>query len=194
MALRTKQKLLSDIEEVVKKLEYTFKRKPILIGGGALEYYGLRKTGHDWDFMISMEDYKALKTKEKYMKYFNTFGGKELDADGLSVDVDNTFSAVMKLDLDLAITMFQYRYDFFDSERLETLGDFKVMSLEHLLLLKALAASNSEGWDEGNEDYMIRKQRTDVDLILKGIVERKYKKGAWDNAISFNKPMRSLKL
>lgn len=190
MALRTEEALLSDIEEVVKNLKYTFKRKPILIGGGALEYYGLRKTGHDWDFMISMEDYKALKNVYE----LNTFGGKELDKDGLSVDVDNTFSEIMGLDLDLAITMFQYRYDFFDSERLETLGEFKVMSLEHLLLLKTLAASNSEGWDEGNEDYMIRKQRNDVDLIVKGIVERKYKKGAWDNAISFNKPIRSLKL
>ena len=47
MALRTEEALLSDIEEVVKNLKYTFKRKPILIGGGALEYYGLRKTGHD---------------------------------------------------------------------------------------------------------------------------------------------------
>lgn len=191
MALRNKEELLGEIEKVVKKLNYSFKKKPILIGGGALEYYGLRKTGHDWDFMISMEDYKALKAKNVHT--LNTFGGTEFDKDGLSVDVDNTFSEIIK-DLDLAITMFQYRYDFFDSETLETLGEFKVMSLEHLLLLKALAASNRDGWDEGYADAMIRKQRADVDLILKGIVERKYRKGAWDNAISFNHAIKFLKL
>ena len=33
---------------------------------------------------------------------------------------------------------------------------------------------------------MIAKQRRDMDLIIKSIVEHQYEKGAWDQAVSFN--------
>ena len=41
-----------------KKLHFT--QKPILIGGMAMEYYGLRKSGADIDLVICDEDYQAL--------------------------------------------------------------------------------------------------------------------------------------
>lgn len=181
--------LLDNINKEIQKLNYSFKKPPILIGGGAMEYYGMRKTGHDFDFMISMEDYEALRCLRKKM---NTFGGKEFDKDGLSTDVDNTFSAIDGLELDLAVTMFQYKYDFFDHNT-DQLGPYKVVSRENLLLLKTLAASNSEGWDPIYKKEMIQKQRTDVDLILKSIVEHQYKRGVWDSAISFNTPIKDIK-
>ena len=77
----------------------------------------MRKTRHDFDFMISMEDYRELKKKEKEL---NTFGGVKLDKDGLSTDVDNTFSSIDNLEIDLAVTMFQYRYDFSKGGQRET--------------------------------------------------------------------------
>lgn len=41
-----------------KKLHFT--KKPILIGGMAMEYYGLRKSGADIDLVVCDEDYQAL--------------------------------------------------------------------------------------------------------------------------------------
>lgn len=181
--------LLANIEEEMSKLNYNFKKPPILIGGGAMEYYKMRKTGHDYDFMISMEDFKALKALGKNL---NRFGGKEIDENGLSTDMDNTFSEIDGLEIDLAVTMFQFKYTFFDHNT-EMLGSYKVVSRENLLLMKALAASNNYGWDADFKQSMIEKQRRDVDLILKSIVENQYKKGDWDDAISFNTPSDQIK-
>jgi len=41
-----------------KKLYFT--KKPILIGGMAMEYYGLRKSGVDIDLVVCDQDYQAL--------------------------------------------------------------------------------------------------------------------------------------
>ena len=83
------------------------------------------------------------------------FGGKEIDEDGLSTDVDNTFSAIDGLEIDLAVTMFQYKYDFFDHNT-ETLGPYKIVSRENLLLMKTLAASNNYGWNPDFKQDMIK--------------------------------------
>ena len=41
-------------------LNFKFVNKPLLIGGKALEYYGIRKAGSDIDLVISIEDHKKL--------------------------------------------------------------------------------------------------------------------------------------
>ena len=54
-------------ETVVARLKDTglvFARKPIVIGGMAMEYYGMRKAGADIDLVIADEDYQIL--AEKY--------------------------------------------------------------------------------------------------------------------------------
>lgn len=38
------------------KLNYQFIEKPLVVGGMAMEYYGLRKSGHDIDLMATEED------------------------------------------------------------------------------------------------------------------------------------------
>ena len=45
-------------------LDYNFVNKPLLIGGKAMEYYGLRRAGLDIDLVIHNDDHKIL--KEKY--------------------------------------------------------------------------------------------------------------------------------
>ena len=85
---QTQTSLLENIEKEMKKLNYEFIKPPILIGGGAMEYYGMRKTGHDYDFMISIEDCNKLKSMGKHL---NTFGGTEIDSDGLSTDMTHLF-------------------------------------------------------------------------------------------------------
>jgi hypothetical protein len=45
------------------KLDFTFQAKPLLIGGKAMEYYGLRMAGKDIDFVIISQDYERLSHK-----------------------------------------------------------------------------------------------------------------------------------
>jgi uncharacterized protein YeaO (DUF488 family) len=45
----------------LEKLNYPFQDKPLLIGGMAMEYYGLRKSGNDIDLVISARDHANLK-------------------------------------------------------------------------------------------------------------------------------------
>ena len=45
----------------LEKLDYHFQDKPLLIGGKAMEYYGLRKSGDDIDLVISLRDHANLK-------------------------------------------------------------------------------------------------------------------------------------
>ena len=41
-------------------LGYEFRSRPLLIGGKAMEYYGLRKAGDDIDFVLAAEDHREL--------------------------------------------------------------------------------------------------------------------------------------
>lgn len=55
---------MSEVIEVLeKKLKLNdlhFMRKPILIGGMAMEYYGMRKSGADIDLVICDKEYQSL--------------------------------------------------------------------------------------------------------------------------------------
>jgi hypothetical protein len=47
----------------IQRLGYEFLDKPVIVGGLAMEYYGLRKHGDDVDFIITDRDYQRLKDK-----------------------------------------------------------------------------------------------------------------------------------
>lgn len=47
----------------IRKLGYEFLDKPVIVGGLAMEYYGLRKHGDDIDFIVTDRDYQRLKAK-----------------------------------------------------------------------------------------------------------------------------------
>ncbi|AJA47251.1 hypothetical protein CPAST_c11510 [Clostridium pasteurianum DSM 525 = ATCC 6013] len=48
------------LDDKLKQYNLTFTKKPILIGGMAMEYYGMRKSGKDIDLVICNEDYQLL--------------------------------------------------------------------------------------------------------------------------------------
>ena len=48
------------VKEAVLKSNLQFSSKPILIGGQAMEYYDIRKSGKDIDFVITDKDYQIL--------------------------------------------------------------------------------------------------------------------------------------
>lgn len=136
---------------------YTFLDKPILLGGMAMQYYNLRKSGHDLDIMISKRD------KDNFLKKgykLNLFGGKT------EVEIDATFTNIEGLDLDLVITLNQYDYEFLkrDSQSLEDNSDLLIISIENLLITKIFA----------NHYSPLEKHEEDVKLIIKWIEKNKY--------------------
>ena len=168
--------MLAKVRTEMLKLNYNFKKAPILIGGGAMEYYGMRTTGHDFDFIISREDATVL--KQSYG--LNHFGGKLFGPDGFCVDMDSTFTQIGGFEIDLAVTMFQYGYEYFVKNAVP-LEEYLVVSREDLLLMKCLAASNPIGW--ADLPTGISKQRADMDLIIESIHKAKY--GTFEGSVSF---------
>jgi hypothetical protein len=57
----------------LEKLAYRFQDKPLLIGGKAMEYYGLRKSGDDIDLVISLRDHTNL--KQQYPQHIKDLYG-----------------------------------------------------------------------------------------------------------------------
>ena len=113
-----------------------FQAKPVVVGGFAMEYYGLRKRGDDIDLIICNDDYQVL--AEKFPKH-----RKDMWADlGISVHGYELFRSIWKFD-----------YDFFASGATE-FGQCKVISFDKLFLMKVLAMNAAE------------KHKNDVDLIL----------------------------
>jgi hypothetical protein len=148
---------LNKVKNKLDQLDYKFIHKPILIGGVALEYYGIRKSIHDIDFIISQDDKKILIDLGYEL---NLFGGKT------EYDVDATFTNIKNLDIDLAVSMNQYKYDFFirNSKQIDN-ENVLICSLEDLLLLKVLASEYSHEI----------KHQVDVTLIIKAIERHNYK-------------------
>lgn len=101
-------------------LDYSFKHKPLLIGGKAKEYYGIRKAGKDIDFVIDEEDYSNLANKYPNNK-------KDLFGD----------LGIVIRGFEIWKTICLYDYQFLSENALE-LDSYKIISLERLLFLTAL--------------------------------------------------------
>jgi hypothetical protein len=103
------------------RLNFEFGSKPLLIGGRAMEYYGLRKSGNDIDFVITVEDYERL--SQKYPDHLKNLGGD------LGV-------CVYEFEIWKTICLFDYAFLSRDAIEKEA---YLIVSLEKLLFLKAIA-------------------------------------------------------
>lgn len=112
------------------KLNYKFKDKPLLIGGKAKEYYDIRKSGADIDFVVSEADYLGLSTK--YSKNL-----KDLYGD-LGVTI---------FEFEIWKTICLFNYDFLSDEAIEK-DEYKIISLEKLLFLTSLAIKKEKYLDD----------------------------------------------
>ncbi len=101
-------------------LDFTFTSKPLLIGGKAMEYYGLRKSGNDIDFVITAEDYQRLAAQ--YPNHLKDLGGDL----GVCVAAFEIWKSICLFD-----------YDDLGQGALE-IETCRIISLEKLLFLKAL--------------------------------------------------------
>ena len=108
------------------ELNYTFHTKPLLIGGMAMEYYQLRPSGDDIDFVITHNDYTAL--VQQYPDHTqDIFGDKGI--------------CVGKFEIWTSICLFDY-HDL--SPAAIEKPHYRIISLEKLLFLKALGMKESK--------------------------------------------------
>jgi hypothetical protein len=109
---------------------HTFIHKPLLVGGKAMEYYGLRKAGNDIDFLVSQGDYEAL--AKKYPDSLrDLYGDRE-------VKVGN---------FELWTCMRLFDYNFHKRNAIE-LENILVVSLDQLMLMKAIAYDVPQSADD----------------------------------------------
>lgn len=116
------------MNEVIKKLnvkidecKLKFTKKPLVIGGMAMEYYGLRKTGADIDLVICEKDYQELSKK-----YPDT--RKDIYGDlGVVIGIFEIWRSIALLD-----------YNFLKQGAIE-FDDVLMISLDKLLLMRVCA-------------------------------------------------------
>ncbi|MCA9380701.1 hypothetical protein KC678_00360 [Candidatus Dojkabacteria bacterium] len=135
---------MTNIKIDLSNLDYKFIQKPLLVGGKAKEYYEIRKSGIDTDLIVSSEDYESL--AEKYPANLkDLFGDK----------------GVIINDFEIWKTICLYDYDFLSEDATEV-DDYKIISIEKLTFLTALAIKK--------EKYL-----EDLKLLVDKVFEIKYK-------------------
>jgi len=126
------------------KLDFNFRHKPLLIGGKAMEYYGIRQAGKDIDFVIAADDHKRLVAQ--YPDHIKDLYG----------DI-----GVIEYEFEVWNTICTFDYEYLRAEAIEEDG-YLVVSIEKLLMLKAIAMKADE------------KYRRDVELIADYIRDKAY--------------------
>jgi hypothetical protein len=105
----------------LEKLDYQFQDKPLLIGGKAMEYYGLRSSGEDIDLVVSGRDHANL--RQQYPDHI-----KDLYGD----------LGICEFEFEVWNQICRYDYEELKDEAIEE-PTCLVISLERLLFLKTLA-------------------------------------------------------
>ncbi|GHT97736.1 hypothetical protein FACS1894142_2900 [Spirochaetia bacterium] len=121
----------------------SFSQKPILIGGLAMEYYGLRKAGSDIDLVICNEDYHSL--AEKYPK-----NRKDIWGDlGVVIGPFEIWRCIMLLD-----------YDFYLKGAIEEEYVY-VVSMEKLTIMRIFGIEISKYYEDLKliGDYYVNNNR-----------------------------------
>jgi len=115
------QGVIRQLDKQINKAGLRFAKKPILIGGMAMEYYGMRKAGADIDLVICEEDYQALASKYPDKR-------KDIWGDlGVVIGPFEIWRCIMLLD-----------YDFYIKDAVDE-GVVFVVSLDRLLLMRVFA-------------------------------------------------------
>lgn len=114
----------------LEKLDFHFEDKPLLIGGMAMEYYGLRKTGADIDLVISARDHARL--KQQYPDHVKDLWG----------DI-----GICEFEFEIWNTICRYDYEALKVGAIEE-PTLLIISIEQLLFLKALAIRKAKYYQD----------------------------------------------
>ena len=113
--------VIIDVNERLNEIPLSFINKPIIIGGMAMEYYGMRKAGRDIDLIISQDDYHVL--SEKYPD-----NKKDLYGDlGFIINKFEIWRSIALID-----------YDFFLQDAIDE-GNVLIVSIDRLLWMRVCA-------------------------------------------------------
>lgn len=110
----------------IDKIPYEFLDFPIVLGGKAMEYYGLRKAGNDIDLIISERDFENL---EKILPRHS--GIRDID------------HFIRYKEFEMWTSIRQFNYEFYQQKAVR-LDGFCVVSIERLVWLKALYVSEEK--------------------------------------------------
>jgi len=113
--------VIKTLQKQLNALNFHFTKKPILIGGMAKEYYGIRKSGGDSDLVVCDEDYQALAL---------VYPDSRVDAWG---DL-----GVRLMPFEIWRSIARFDYDFFSKNAVDEEIVF-VVSLDRLLFMKVIA-------------------------------------------------------
>ncbi len=121
----------SELERTIniQKLGYEFLDKPVIVGGLAMEYYGLRKHGDDVDFVVTNRDYQRLKVQFPRNRK-DIWGDFGIQALGFEM-----FRSIYRLD-----------YAHYVLGAVE-LGNYYVVSIDTLFRMKAFALGTAPKHD-----------------------------------------------
>lgn len=113
-----------DVDELginLQNLDFYFESKPLLIGGKAMEYYQIRESGKDIDFVITVDDYERLSYKYPHniKEIWGDFG-------------------ICKDEFEIWKSICLFEYDFLSEDAIET-ENYLIISFEKLMFLKVLA-------------------------------------------------------
>ncbi len=118
--------IIKDINIPLEKLAFQFQDKPLLIGGMAMEYYGLRKTGADIDLVISSADHVRL--RRQYPHHV-----KDLHGD----------IGICEFEFEIWNQICRFNYEELKVDAIEE-SSLLIISLERLLFLKTLAIKHEK--------------------------------------------------
>ena len=118
------------LEKEIQATSLVFTKKPILIGGLAMEYYGMRKAGSDIDFVICDKDYQSL-SRENPDKRKDIWGDL-----GVVIGLFEIWRSIALLD-----------YDFYKKDAIDE-GTVFVVSLERLMLMRVIAMDVKKYMDD----------------------------------------------
>ena len=118
------------MEMPLDKLKYKFRNKPLLIGGKAMEYYGLRKAGADIDLVISSRDHVKLSAL-----YPNNI--KDLSGD----------LGICEYGFEIWNQICRFNYEFLRVGAVEE-NEYLISSLHRLLFLKTLAIKQQKYYND----------------------------------------------
>ena len=141
----------------IQRLGYAFLDKPVIVGGLAMEYYGLRKHGDDVDFIVTERDYQNLKVKFPNNR-------KDVWGDfGLLVDGFELFRSIYKFD-----------HAHYSQGAIE-LTNYKIISIDMLFRMKVFAQGVAEKHDRDVQllkEYFQRFQNPKYQSYLDHHVDR----------------------
>jgi hypothetical protein len=118
-------------------LDITFSDKPIIFGGMAMEYYGIRNHGDDIDFIVSNCDY--LKLEKRYRN--------------CRMDIWGDFAIKVK-NYEMFRSIWCFDYDYYVNDSLD-FEQFKIVSIDILFRMKVFAMDSDD------------KHKRDVELLKK---------------------------